>query len=109
MQRTSDGEEGLPFRKPDPCLWTCRAVPFGNGPWLMLLLDFAVEFQQLHQLGIYLGRAMPGQDALNGPVSEVVAEILPLVHSRSTMDRIPSRPTSDQKFWSDQSGSHVLQ
>jgi len=51
-------------------------------PMLMLLLDLAVEFQQLHDLGKHLGHAMPGEEALNGPLPEAVAEIPPLVHEQ---------------------------
>ena len=49
---------------------------------LTLLLDFTVELQQLHELDKHLGRAMPGEDALNGPFLEAVAEISPLVHKQ---------------------------
>jgi len=76
----SDGEEGLPFGKPEPCPWTCGAGPFGNVPWLTLLLDLTAEFQQLHQLHKDFGHAMPGEDALNSPLPEEIAEIPPLVH-----------------------------
>jgi len=57
-----------------------RGWPFGNVPLLMLLLDFAVELQQLHELGKDLGRAMPREDALNSPLPQVIAKILPLIH-----------------------------
>jgi len=45
-----------------------------NVSWLMLLLDFAVELQQLHQLSKDLGRAIPGQDAMNSPLPEVFCQ-----------------------------------
>jgi len=49
---------------------------------MMLLLDHAVELQQLHQLSKDLGRAMPREDALNGPLPEVIAKIMSLIHEQ---------------------------
>ena len=79
----SDGEEGLPFRKPEPCPWMCRAGSSGvSCLTIMLLLDFTEKLKQLNELGKYLEHAVPREKALNGPLPDVVAEVLPLVHEQ---------------------------
>jgi len=47
---------------------------------MTLVLDFALEFQQLHHLSVYLGCKVAGENALDSSLTKVVAEIPPLVH-----------------------------
>jgi len=46
---------------------------------MMLLLGLTVELQQLHHLGMYLGRAMPGEDGGN------CQDPAPLVHGQDSL------------------------
>ena len=79
-------------------VYGCVGLARGGVSYLMLMLlpDLTVELQQLNELGKHLRHAVPGRESLNGPLAEVMAEILPLIHEQEHhgQDSVPTEVRS---------------